>query len=65
LLGMSEIAVIAGRLEAAARAGDKARAQGALQALEERLRPIVDGLLRALPPSPKGGEPDVPEAPRS
>jgi CheY-like chemotaxis protein len=34
LLGMSEIAAIAGRLEAAARAGDAARAQRALQALE-------------------------------
>lgn len=33
-LGMSEIAAIAGRLEAAARAGDAARAQRALQALE-------------------------------
>ena len=65
LLGMSEIAVIAGRLEAAARAGDKARAQAALQALEERLRPIVDGLLRALPPSPEGGGPDVQEARQS
>ena len=49
LLGMSEIAAIAGRLEAAARAGDAARAQRALQALEAGLRPIVEGLDRVLP----------------
>lgn len=35
--------------EAAARAGDAARAQRALQALEAGLRPIVEGLDRVLP----------------
>jgi two-component system, sensor histidine kinase and response regulator len=49
LLGMSEIASIAGRLEAAAKAADSTRAAAALQALEERLRIIVGGLDRVLP----------------
>jgi HPt (histidine-containing phosphotransfer) domain-containing protein len=54
LLGMSEIAAIAGRLEAAARAGDTARAQRTLQALEAGLRPIVEGIDRVLPRSDDG-----------
>ena len=49
LLGMDEIAAIAGQLETAARAGDRTRAQAALQQLEAQLRPIVDGLARVLP----------------
>ncbi len=49
LLGMNEISAIAGRLEAAAHARDFARAMGALQALEEALVPIVEGLARVLP----------------
>ena len=49
LLGMGEIAVLAGRLEAAARAADGLRARTVLEELEACLRPLVEGLLRALP----------------
>lgn len=56
LLGMTEIATLASRIEAAAHAADSARAVPALLALEERLRTIVDGLARILPPEADGAE---------
>ena len=57
LLGMGEISAIAGRLEAAAHAGDFVRAERLLIALEAHLRPLVEGLARALPASAGDGDP--------
>jgi CheY-like chemotaxis protein len=63
LLGMIEISAIAGRLEAAARARDSGRARAALRALEEQLRPIVEGLGRVLPTLETSNDtPSVPPA---
>jgi two-component system, sensor histidine kinase and response regulator len=50
LLGMTEVASIATRLEVAANASDSARAVAALEALERCLQTIVAGLGRILPP---------------
>ena len=49
LLGMNEVSALAGRLEAAAHAGDNSRARLLLKSLEEHLQVIVSGLARILP----------------
>ncbi len=49
LLGMTEVSALAGRLEAAAHAGDNNRARMALKSLEEHLQVIVAGLAQVLP----------------
>ncbi|WP_374244268.1 response regulator [Zoogloea sp.] len=63
LLGMNGIAAMAGRLESAARAGDRPRAQAALAELESQLRPLVEGLGRILLPDVAETDDDADEGP--
>jgi hypothetical protein len=60
---MNGIAAMAGRLESAARAGDRPRAQAALAELESQLRPLVEGLGRILLPDVAETDDDADEGP--